>query len=336
MKRPSRTTSASNGRAASSGRPAAKGRAAGAAPAAKRSRNAAPASKTARSGRSASPAKRSRTADGAPARTRQGSERTKQAVGRSKAPAAPRTTSADDGIAVGPVRLNKAIADAGVASRRHADEMIASGVVRVNGTVVTELGHKVGIRDIVTVNGEPITRVKHLTYILLNKPKDAITTSSDEKGRATVFDLVKIRTRLFTVGRLDRNTMGVLLLTNDGDLAHRLMHPRYGIARVYKARLDRPCKPEHAREISHGIDLDDGPTQPCEVIIDPEDRAVVHIQIREGRNREVRRIFEAMGYDVRTLDRKQYAFLTTRGLNRGEYRHLTRDEVAELRRLVNL
>lgn len=201
---------------------------------------------------------------------------------------------------------------------------------------MTELGTKVEIDDMVTVNGEPITRYKHLTYIALNKPKDVISTSSDEKGRATVFDVVRLKTRLFTVGRLDRNTTGILLLTNDGELANRLMHPRYGILRVYKAVLDKPLRPDHARAISAGVELEDGPTQPCDVTIDPSDKTNVMLGIREGRNREVRRIFEHLGYDVKRLDRKEYANISTRGLKRGEYRHLTRDEVFELKRLVKL
>jgi 23S rRNA pseudouridine2605 synthase len=235
-----------------------------------------------------------------------------------------------------PQRLNKAIADAGVASRRHADDLIRTGAVKVNGRVVTELGTKVEIDDMVTVNGEPITRYKHLTYIVLNKPKDVISTSSDEKGRATVFDVVRLKTRLFTVGRLDRNTTGILLLTNDGELANRLMHPRYGILRVYKAVLDKPLRPDQARTIAAGVELEDGPTQPCDVTIDPSDKTNVMIGIREGRNREVRRIFEHLGFDVKRLDRKEYANMSTRGLKRGEYRHLTRDEVFELKRLVKL
>lgn len=234
------------------------------------------------------------------------------------------------------VRLNKAIADAGVASRRHADELIRGGRVRINGKVVTELGTKISISDVVTVDGEPITRTKHLTYVLLNKPKDVITTSSDEKGRMTVFDIVRIHTRLFTIGRLDRNTTGLLLLTNDGDLAHRLMHPSYEIPRVYRARLDKPLRPADARKIAGGIELEDGMTSPCEVMIDLKDHHIAHIALHEGRNREVRRLFEALGYDVKSLDRKQYAFLTIRGMTRGEYRHLTKDEVHELRKLVNL
>jgi 23S rRNA pseudouridine2605 synthase len=233
-------------------------------------------------------------------------------------------------------RLNKAIADAGVASRRAADELILNGKVKINGKVCTELGTKIGISDIVTVNGEPITRMKHLTYLLLNKPKDVITTSSDELGRTTVFDIVRLRTRLFTVGRLDRNTTGVLLLTNDGELANRLMHPRYGVPRIYKAKLDRPLLPEHARKIAAGVVLEDGPTQPCQVFIDPADSESAHIELYEGKNREVRRLFEHFGYDVKRLDRKQYAFLTARGLARGEYRHLTRDEVNELYKMTKL
>ena len=253
-------------------------------------------------------------------------------------PAAPRTKQRRSDIVEPsqPVRLNKAIADAGVASRRRADELIRSGCVRINGAIVVDLGTRVGIDDVVTVNGEPITRQKHLTYILLNKPKDFITTSRDEKGRATVFDIVRLKTRLFSIGRLDRNTTGVLLLTNDGDLANRLMHPRYGVTRVYKAALDRPLRADHMRQIAAGVELEEGPTQPCDVMIYPYDKTSVALAIREGRNREVRRIFEHVGYEVKRLDRKEYAGLSTRGLKRGEYRHLTRDEVDQLYRLVNL
>ncbi|MDZ4744588.1 MAG: pseudouridine synthase [bacterium] len=241
----------------------------------------------------------------------------------------------EEGPAV-PIRLNRVIADAGIASRRHADQLISEGKVVVNGRIVNELGTKVTLDDQISVNGEPVTRTKHLTYVILNKPKNYIATSSDELGRLTVFDIVKIHTRLFTVGRLDRNTTGVLLLTNDGDLAHRLMHPRYAIPRVYKAALDAPLRSDHAKKIAAGVELEDGPSQPCNIMIDPSDRSSVILEIHEGRNREVRRIFESLGYEVKRLDRKQYAFLTNRGLNRGEYRHLTREEVHELRKIVNL
>ncbi|MBU3678639.1 MAG: rRNA pseudouridine synthase [Candidatus Kapabacteria bacterium] len=303
--------------------------------------------------RSASP--RSRRSDGPAPASRSSSTRTRRSDGPAPASrsSSTRTRRSDDPAPAAkqrqsrpkrsdivepsqPVRLNKAIADAGVASRRRADELISSGCVRINGAIVVDLGTRVEIDDVVTVNGEPITRQKHLTYILLNKPKDLITTSRDEKGRATVFDIVRLKTRLFSVGRLDRNTTGVLLLTNDGDLANRLMHPRYGVTRVYRASLDHPLRTDHMRRIASGVELEDGPTQPCDVIIDPEDKTVVVLAIREGRNREVRRIFEHVGYEVKRLDRKEYAGLSTRGLKRGEYRHLTRDEVDQLYRLVNL
>jgi len=238
--------------------------------------------------------------------------------------------------ALEPARLNRVIADAGIASRRAADVLITEGRVKINGQIVTELGTKVSLSDVVSVNGEPITREKHLTYVLLNKPKDVITTSNDEKGRATVFDIVRIHARLFTVGRLDRNTTGAILLTNDGDLAHKLMHPSFGVSRVYRAGLDKYCRQEHARAISHGVELDDGMTSPCSVTIDPEDKSSVILEIREGKNREVRRLFEHFGYEVRRLDRKQYGVLTTRGLKRGEYRHLTREEINALRQLVGM
>lgn len=274
------------------------------------------------------PSKRSNSASGKRAAG------TPSAQQKQRGPAKPRRTDILEPAQH--VRLNKAIADAGVASRRRADELIRSGCVRINGAIVVDLGTRVNIDDVVTVNGEPISRTKHLTYILLNKPKDVIATSNDEKGRATVFDIVRLKTRLFTVGRLDRNTTGVLVMTNDGDLANRLMHPRYGVTRVYRAALDRPLRADHMRQIAAGIELEDGPTQPVDIMIDPGDKAMVILAIREGRNREVRRIFEHFGYEVKRLDRKEYAGLSTRGLKRGEYRHLTREEVDELYRVVNL
>jgi 23S rRNA pseudouridine2605 synthase len=258
-------------------------------------------------------------------------QRTKRTTATQKQSSSTRSNESNE-----PVRLNKVIADAGVASRRTADEYIAAGRVRVNGEIQTQHGIKVSINDEVAVDGEVVSRKKHLTYVLLNKPKNYITTSNDELGRATVFDLVKIHLRLFTVGRLDRNTTGVLLLTNDGELANRMMHPRYGIARAYKAVLDKPLISEHARAISHGVELEDGKTQPAVVVINPTNKREVVLEIREGKNREVRRIFENFGYEVTRLDRKQYATLTCRGLKRGEYRHLTREEVSFLRSAVKL
>lgn len=245
--------------------------------------------------------------------------------------------SKDQGILPNvPTRLNKVIADGGVASRRAADAMILAGDVTINGEICTQPGTMVSISDVVSVRGEAVSRYKHLTYILLNKPKDTITTSNDELGRKTVFDIVRLHTRLFSVGRLDRNTTGVMLLTNDGDLANRMMHPRYMVPRSYRALLDKGLSERDARSIAEGVELDDGPTAPSELVISPQNRHIVHIRLHEGRNHEVRRIFEFLGYTVRQLERKEYAFLTIRGLKRGEYRHLSKEEVAALREYVGL
>ncbi|HYF02291.1 MAG TPA: pseudouridine synthase [Patescibacteria group bacterium] len=232
------------------------------------------------------------------------------------------------------VRLNKFLADSGITSRRGADELIGQGVVKVNGQTVSELGVKVKRTDFVTVEGKPVSNDKHLTYVILNKPKDCITTLKDEFDRPTIFDIVKIKQRLFPVGRLDRNTTGALLLTNDGELAHRLMHPSFQIPRVYNVGLDRKLEFKDAAQIARGVELEDGPTAPCQVFIDPEDNTRATLEITEGRNREVRRIFESLDYHVRKLDRKSYGPISTRGLSRGQYRHLTRDEIRDLRRAV--
>lgn len=234
-------------------------------------------------------------------------------------------------------RLNKAIADAGIASRRGADEIIAEGRVKLNGKVVTELGTRVVAGDLITVDGKPIGDPERLIYFLLNKPKDTITTTSDEKGRRTVLDLIDSRERVYPVGRLDRNTTGVLLLTNDGDLANRLMHPRYRIPRIYNVVLDKPLDLRDARKITGGVTLENGDeTQECEIDMEDRDRTHVTITLYEGKNREVRRLFEHFGYEVIRLDRKVYAGISTRGLARGEWRRLDRKEVSMLRRMVNL
>ncbi len=234
------------------------------------------------------------------------------------------------------IRLNKFLAESGVCSRRKADDMIASGVVRVNKKIVTELGTKVKKTDFITVNGDPIKTVIHFTYVLLNKPKDTITTASDEQGRATVMDIVHSRARIFPVGRLDRNTTGVLLLTNDGELANRLIHPRYQIPRTYTVGLDKPLKPVDALMISKGIELEDGMTSPCEVFINPTDKSKVTLTLTEGRHHEVKRIFEALYYEVRKLDRKSFANLSTKGMSRGEFRHLTKREEFDLKKYLGL
>jgi 23S rRNA pseudouridine2605 synthase len=243
-----------------------------------------------------------------------------------------KTASTSDGV-----RLNKVIADSGVASRRAADEIIREGRVKINGKVVTELGTRVQGNDKVAIDNKQISDPPRHSYILLNKPKDTITTTSDERGRRTVLDLVEYHDRIYPVGRLDRNTTGVLLLTNDGDLSHRLMHPRYGVERLYDVELDKPLENRHARKIAAGVTFENGEeTQPCELFVEERDARVLSIQLREGKNREVRRLFEEFGYTVVRLHRSQYAGLTVRGLARGEWRPLDRREISALRRLVKL
>jgi len=234
--------------------------------------------------------------------------------------------------------LNRFLALAGVGSRRKSDELIKEGRVRINGTPVGELGVQVDpARDHVTVDGKPVSPERRHIYILLNKPKDAITTLHDERGRRTVMEYVKIHRRVFPVGRLDRNTTGVLLLTSDGDLAQGLMHPQHEIERVYRVTLDRPVTDEDMRKLRRGISLEDGPARAKSAdIIQGSKRKKVLIILQEGRNREVRRLFEAVGYDVRQLDRVGFAGITPLGLTRGQWRFLSRDEIKYLRRVAGL
>jgi len=234
------------------------------------------------------------------------------------------------------VRINKYLADAGIGARRAVEELITAGMVKVNGNIVTDLSTRVQLEDFVTVKGEPVTDRRFLVYFLLNKPKDIITTASDELGRTTVLDLIRSKYRVFPVGRLDRNTTGALLITNDGDLAYRLTHPKFEIKREYKVGLDKDIDLRDARKISHGVELEDGRTGACEVFVEPKDHSVVRLILAEGKNREVRRIFESLGYEVKKLDRKRFATLSTTGLRRGEHRQLTKAEVRELRDLVGL
>lgn len=238
------------------------------------------------------------------------------------------------------IRLNKFIARSGVCSRRDADKLIAEGKISVNGDVVTEMGTKVRLKDTIEVNGRRIVP-EHLTWILLNKPKDTITTTSDERDRRTVFDLLddkKVEVDgLFPVGRLDRNTTGVLLITNDGDLAHRLMHPSYEITKMYVVTVDRPIDDADLDRLRSGIELEDGQAAADRVARpDPSDPRVVGLSIHEGRNRQVRRMMEVLGYEVQTLERVRYAGLTTKGVRRGKWRRLDADEVSALYRQVKL
>ena len=234
-------------------------------------------------------------------------------------------------------RLNRVIATAGIASRRGADELIAAGRVRINGRVVTELGTRVHPSDDVSVDGNPVRRSIRRRYVLLNKPKDSITTVKDEHGRRTVIDVIGGKERLFPVGRLDRNTTGVLLLTNDGELANRMTHPRYEVERTYRVKLDRALELEDARRIAGGLPIGNGEESgECYVSVNSGDRSEVEITLHEGKNREVRRIFDAVGYDVKKLNRISYGGLTTTGMGRGEWRELSRAEVRDLRHRLGL
>ena len=231
------------------------------------------------------------------------------------------------------VRLNKFIADAGICSRRRADDLIRSGKVRVNGKVVTDMGVKINpAGDTVFVNEMQAVRLDESVYIVFNKPKDCITTSSDERARTTVMDYVRLKERVYPVGRLDRNTTGVLLLTNDGEFANRLMHPKLEIKKTYNVTLDRPLEVEDADRLVKGVRLSEGVTSPAEVYYLPGGRKKeIGIVIHEGRNRQVHRMFESLGYDIRKLDRAAYADITYEGLPRGRWRNLTK---AELRKLM--
>ena len=232
-----------------------------------------------------------------------------------------------------PVRLNKFLANAGVCSRREADEFIQAGVVTVNGAVVTELGTKVLRTDEIRFHDQPVSLEKKV-YVLLNKPKDYVTTSDDPQQRKTVMDLVKnaCPERIYPVGRLDRNTTGVLLLTNDGDMASKLTHPKYLKKKIYHVYLDKNITAHDLQQIRDGITLEDGDIKADEVeYADANDKKQVGIEIHSGKNRIVRRIFESLGYRVTKLDRVLFAGLTKKNLRRGDWRYLTEEEVDRLR-----
>lgn len=232
-----------------------------------------------------------------------------------------------------PVRLNRYLANAGVCSRREADTFIQAGVVKVNGVVVTELGTKVKRSDEVMFHDQTINMEKKV-YLLLNKPKDYVTTSDDPQNRKTVMDLVKnaCRERIYPVGRLDRSTTGVLLFTNDGDLATKLTHPQYLKKKIYHVYCDKNVTAADLRQIAEGIMLEDGEIHADAIdYADPVDKKQVGIEIHSGRNRIVRRIFEHLGYKVVKLDRVYFAGLTKKNVKRGDWRFLTQDEVNMLK-----
>ncbi len=251
-----------------------------------------------------------------------------QFYGERRRPAANIPKTPEDGS----TRLNKFIANAGICSRREADDMIAAGVISVNGQVITEMGYKVKPEDVVKYNNESL-RSERLVYILLNKPKDFITTTDDPEDRKTVMSLIAkaCKERVYPVGRLDRNTTGVLLFTNDGDMAKKLTHPSFEVYKVYQVELDRALKASDMLLAEEGVRLEDGFIKPDEVVYAGADKKTIGIELHSGKNRIVRRIFEHLGYEVKKLDRVVFAGLTKKDLPRGRWRFLTDLEVASLK-----
>lgn len=244
-----------------------------------------------------------------------------------------KTTQDDPGL----IRLNRYISNAGICSRRKADELISAGVVSVNGEVVSELGYKVNpVKDIVRYNGETLKREK-MVYVLLNKPKDYITTTDDPQERRTVMHLVEkaSKERIYPIGRLDRNTTGLLLMTNDGDLADKLSHPKNNIVKLYHVELNKNLTQGDMNKIGFGLELEDGLIKPDTIsYVAGASKKEVGIQIHSGKNRIVRRIFEHLGYEVVKLDRAVYAGLTKKDLPRGRWRYLDESEVIQLKHLI--
>jgi len=232
------------------------------------------------------------------------------------------------------IRLNKFISNAGICSRRDADTLIEKGEITVNGVVIKELGSRVKPTDTVKYKNKVLRKENHI-YVLLNKPKDFITTMEDPDNRKTVMDLVKNASteRIYPVGRLDRNTTGLLLFTNDGELAEYLTHPSNKVKKIYQADLNLPISEEHFNAIKRGIELEDGPVKVDDIQILSKDRTILGIEIHEGRNRIVRRLFEHFNYEVERLDRVMYAGLTKKDLTRGKWRVLNSKEVINLKYL---
>jgi 23S rRNA pseudouridine2605 synthase len=230
--------------------------------------------------------------------------------------------------------LNKFLAHCGITSRREAVELITKGLVKLNGVIATEPGYKVQPDDEVIYNGKKLFVTKNLVYILLNKPKDYITTTDDPQGRKTVLQLIQRATdeRVYPIGRLDRNTSGVLLLTNDGDLTQKLSHPSYEIKKIYEVKLDKNLTKADFDKILNGLTLEDGPVFVDGLAYsDPKDKSIIGIEIHSGRNRIVRRIFESLGYDVKGLDRVMYAGLTKKNVERSKWRYLSDKEIRLLK-----
>jgi 23S rRNA pseudouridine2605 synthase len=248
---------------------------------------------------------------------------------KSQEPKAPKVSD-------GKIRLNRYIAQCGICSRREADERILNGEVMVNGQVVTEMGLKIDpANDSVKVNNK-VVKPENFVYILMNKPKNYITTNDDPEGRQTVLELLgnQVHERVYPVGRLDRNTTGLLLMTNDGELALKLAHPSSNIRKLYMVKLDQQVSPQHLEALKRGVQLEDGVARADKVdYVESGSGFEVGVEIHSGKNRVVRRMFEAMGYSVQALDRTGYAFLTKKALPRGTWRHLTAKEVGFLKML---
>ena len=249
-------------------------------------------------------------------------------------------TSHDDRTEREGMRINKYISHAGVCSRRDADQLVEQGRVSINGETVTQHGTRVHEGQTVTVDGEEVYPLE-FEYILLNKPKDTISTTDDPKGRQTVLDVIGVPddnpSGIFPVGRLDRNTTGVLLVTNDGDLAHRLMHPRFEVSKIYYVRTQDRVKPHQLDRLGRGVELDDGEAAADQVAyLDPQSKTDVALELHEGRNRQIRRMMEALGHDIVQLERAKYAHLTADPLQRGEWRRLDPNDVRELYNRVDL
>jgi 23S rRNA pseudouridine2605 synthase len=234
----------------------------------------------------------------------------------------------------GLIRLNKYISNSGICSRREADELIQAGTVTVNGEVVTQMGFKVSIDDVVVYGGERLVN-EHKKYLLLNKPKGYITTLDDPQERKTVLSLIKnaCKERLYPVGRLDRNTTGLLLFTNDGEMTKKLTHPSFGARKIYHVELDKPLTHADIQQIMDGVELEDGriAADDIQYVGEAEDRRIVGLELHSGKNRIVRRIFASLGYEVMKLDRVAFASLTKKNLPRGNYRFLTDQEVSFLK-----
>lgn len=244
----------------------------------------------------------------------------------------PKIEKAKEDLGSDKIRLNRYISNSGVCSRREADELIKMGLVTVNGTVVTEMGHKVGRKDVIKYEGKTL-RAEKPVYILMNKPKGFLTTTKDPQERNTVMQILadSVKERVYPVGRLDRNTTGLLLLTNDGELTDKLSHPSYNVKKIYKVDLDKPLTKADFEKIKKGVHLEEGKAVVDDLALVSEDAKTIGIELHIGWNRVIRRIFESLGYEVVKLDRSVYAGLDKKDLSRGHWRHLTREEVVRLK-----